>query len=52
VARAIHEIAAGIPADIIRLAGLAGMVAASRPTPHIGVDDIEALHRRLSPRAA
>lgn len=52
VARAIHEIAAGIPADIIRLAGLASMVAASRPTPHIGVDDIEALHRRLSPRAA
>lgn len=52
VARTIHEIAAGIPADIVRLAELARVVAASRPTPHICVDDIEALHRRLSPRAA
>lgn len=52
VARTIHEIAAGIPADLVRLAELARVVAASRPTPHIGVDDVEALHRRLSPRAA
>lgn len=52
VARTIHEITAGIPADIVRLAGLAGVVAASRIAPHIGVDDVEALHRRLSPRAA
>jgi type II secretory pathway predicted ATPase ExeA len=52
VARTIHEIAAGIPADIVRLAELAGMVSAARPTPHIRVDDVEALHRRLSPRAA
>lgn len=52
VARTIHEIAAGIAADIARLAGLARVVATSRATPHIGVDDVEALHRRLSPRAA
>ena len=39
-------------AGTVRLAELARVVAASRPTPHICVDDIEALHRRLSPRAA
>ncbi len=48
----LHEIAAGIPADVLRLGDLAGVVAASRADGRISVDDIEAIHRRLSPHAA
>lgn len=48
----IHEIAGGAPADVVRLATLAGTIAASRPDEPITVADIEAIHRRLSPQAA
>jgi type II secretory pathway predicted ATPase ExeA len=49
---AIHAIAAGVPADVVRLAELAGVLAAARPDRPITAADIEALHRRLSPLAA
>lgn len=48
----LHEIAAGIPAACRRLAELALVVAASRPDGRLTPDDIEAVHRRLSPHAA
>jgi energy-coupling factor transporter ATP-binding protein EcfA2 len=48
----IHEIAGGTPADIVRLANLADVVAASRPDRPLTVADIEAIHRRLSPHVA
>lgn len=51
-ARTVHEIAAGAPAAVIRLAELAGVVAASRPDGGLSVDDVEAIHGRLSPAAA
>lgn len=51
-ARAVHEIAAGAPAAVIRLAELAGVVVASRPDGDLSVDDVEAIHGRLSPAAA
>jgi hypothetical protein len=49
---AVHEIAAGIPAAIKRLADLARVVAAARPDGGLRPGDIEAIHRRLSPHAA
>jgi type II secretory pathway predicted ATPase ExeA len=52
VARTIHEIAAGIPAVVTRLAELAAVVAASTPGRTLLPDDIEAIHRRLSLQAA
>jgi type II secretory pathway predicted ATPase ExeA len=52
VAAAIHEIAAGIPAAMLRLAELACVVAASRGDRTLRARDIEAIHRRLSPLAA
>ena len=52
VARTIHEIAAGIPALVMRLADLAEMLASSN-TGHVLVpNDIETLYRRLSLNAA
>jgi type II secretory pathway predicted ATPase ExeA len=51
-AATIHEIAAGIPADIVRLADLAGVVAAARALGRLTPADIEAVHRRLTPHAA
>jgi hypothetical protein len=51
-ARTVHEIAAGAPAAAIRLAELAGVLAASRPDGGLSVDDVEAIHGRLSPAAA
>ena len=48
----IHEIAAGIPAAMLRLAGLATVIAASRPDGRLEPTDVEAIHRRLSPLAA
>lgn len=51
-ARTVHEIAAGTPAAVIRLAELAGVLAASRPDGDLSVDDVEAIHGRLSPAAA
>ncbi|NBX29830.1 hypothetical protein EBR04_05170 [bacterium] len=52
LARTIHEIAAGIPAAISRLAELATVVAADRPDRGLSAADIEAIHRRLGVRAA
>ena len=52
VARTIHEIAAGIPAAIVRLTDLARVVAEARPGGELTVDDIEAIHRRLTLQAA
>jgi hypothetical protein len=49
---ALHEITGGVPADVLRLAELADMIAADRPAGRITAADIEALHRRLSPHAA
>jgi len=51
-ARAVHEIAAGAPAAVVRLAELAGVVAAARPDDPLSAADIEAIHGRLSPAAA
>jgi hypothetical protein len=52
VVRAIHEIAAGIPAQVVRLAELVRTVAASTPAGRLTPDHVEAVHRRLSPQAA
>ena len=52
VAQTIHEIAAGIPATVVRLAGLARVVAEMRPERSLTVDDVEMIHRRLSLQAA
>jgi type II secretory pathway predicted ATPase ExeA len=51
-ARTAHELAGGAPAALIRLAELAGVVAASRPDRSLAAADIEAIHERLSPAAA
>ena len=51
-ARVVHEIAAGAPAAVVRLAELAGVVAAARPDDPLSAADIEAIHGRLSPAAA
>ena len=52
VARTIHEIAAGIPAMVARLADLAALFAAADPGRTLLPDDIETIHRRLSLQAA
>jgi hypothetical protein len=52
VVHTIHELAAGIPATVARLAELAGVVAASRPDGNLSVRDIEAIRRRLCLDAA
>lgn len=52
VVRAIHEIAAGLPAQVVRLAELVRTVAASMPTGQLTPDHVEAVHRRLSLQAA
>ena len=48
----IHEIAAGIPAAVERLADLAVVVAAGRPDRRLDPADVEAIHRRLCLTAA
>ena len=50
--RVIHEIAAGIPAEVVRLAELFRAIAAATPTGRLTPDDVESLHRRLSLQAA
>jgi type II secretory pathway predicted ATPase ExeA len=49
---AIHEIAGGVPGDIVRLVQLAVVVAAALTDGRVTADDVEALHRRLTPQAA
>lgn len=50
--RTIHEIAGGIPAEVARLGSFVRDVAAAAPGGRLTPDDVEAVHRRLSPRAA
>lgn len=52
VARTIHEIAAGIPTALQRLANLAKLLAQANPGRPLVPADIEAIHRRLSLQAA
>ncbi len=52
VTATMHEIAAGIPAAMLRLADLAAVVAEARPGTLLTTADIEAIHARLSPLAA
>ncbi|NDC63528.1 MAG: hypothetical protein EBZ59_05970 [Planctomycetia bacterium] len=52
VARTVHEIAAGIPATVRRLAELAEVLLAAHPGHRLLPDDIETIHRRLSLNAA
>jgi type II secretory pathway predicted ATPase ExeA len=51
-ARVVHEIAAGLPAAVVRLAGLAAVIVADRPDEPLAAADIEAIHERLSLAAA
>lgn len=52
VVRTIHEIAAGVPAVALRLADVAALLAAADPRRGLTPDDVETIHRRLSPAAA
>jgi type II secretory pathway predicted ATPase ExeA len=52
VAQTIHEIAGGIPATVVRLAGLARVLAEMHPERPLTVGDVEVIHRRLSLQAA
>jgi len=52
IVRAIHEIAAGIPARMIRLAEFVRLVAEAAPDGRVTPDDVEAVHRRLTLQAA
>lgn len=52
VIRTIHEIAAGIPARVVRLAELVKVVAEAAPGGLVTPDDVEAVHRRLALHAA
>lgn len=52
VGAVIHEIAAGIPAQVVRLAEFVRAVAASTPQGWLTPDHVEALHRRISLEAA
>ena len=50
--RAIHDLAAGIPARVVRLAELLQTVAAGTPSRRLTPADVEAVHRRLTLQAA
>lgn len=52
IATTIHEIAGGIPARIVQMADLAGVVAQGKRGQPLTADDIEAIHRRLAINAA
>lgn len=52
IVRAIHEIAAGIPAGSLRLAELVRLVADAAPERFVTPDHVEAVHRRLTLAAA
>ncbi|MBM4021423.1 MAG: hypothetical protein FJ284_04125 [Planctomycetes bacterium] len=52
VVETIHELAAGLPADVVRLIELADVVAAARPDGQLTPADVVAVHRRLAPLAA
>jgi len=50
--RVIHEIAAGIPAEVVRLADLAAVVGAGDTAGIVRMHDVEAIHARLVAGAA
>lgn len=50
--RVIHDLAAGIPARVVRLAELLQTVAAGTPSRRLTPADVEAVHRRLTLQAA
>jgi DNA polymerase III delta prime subunit len=50
--QAIHDLAAGIPARVVRLAELVQTVASGMPAGRLTPADVEAVHRRLSLQAA
>jgi len=50
--RVIHDLAAGIPARVVRLAELLQTVAAGTPSRRLTPADVEAVHRRLCLQAA
>jgi type II secretory pathway predicted ATPase ExeA len=49
---AIHEIAGGVPGDVVRLTELADLVAPAVVDGLVTADTVEAVHRRLTPQAA
>ena len=49
---ATAQVAGGVPAISVRLAGMAAMLAAADPRRRLTSDDVETLHRRLSLFAA
>lgn len=52
VLETIHEISAGSPAVALRMADIAGVLAAGDPLRRLLPDDVEAIHRRLCVHAA
>lgn len=52
VIRTIHEIAGGVARAVHRLADVAAMLEAAEPGRPITAEDVETIHRRLSPLAA
>ena len=52
LASRIHELAAGIPRQVVRLIDTVGMVLAAEPGHDLSVDDLETFHRRLFVQAA
>lgn len=52
LARRLHELAAGIPRQTVRLIETVRMVLSAEPAHRLTVDDLETFHRRLSLRAA
>lgn len=52
IVRVIHDLAAGIPARVVRLADLLQTVAAGTPSRRLTPADVEAVHRRLTLQAA
>jgi hypothetical protein len=52
VARCVHEIAAGIPENVRRLAETITVFAEAHPNHVVVPDDIETMHRRLAVNAA
>jgi hypothetical protein len=52
VVQTIHDLAAGIPARVVRLAELVQTVASGMPAGRLTPADVEAVHRRLTLQAA
>jgi len=52
IMQAIHDLAAGIPARVVRLAELVQTVARAMPAGRLTPADVEAVHRRLTLQAA